>query len=242
MPARRALATQNRQSIQRVSTLLKVEARKVLAQGSGLGQQDFGGFLRTTVPGLISRYGNVNAVMAANYYDEVRKIGAKGAKSYKAALPIFDATERADTIVNYGMATFMAQGFDPVPELIAQALTYPVAQYNRETIDYNAGLDTSAKTVQRIAEPNACAFCATLAFATTTTAQGKTVGTRTFSYDPNFHDNCHCTVEVIFEGEEPIVPDYYKDFAMEYADAKSASSSGSLSDVLSTMRQQTGRS
>lgn len=241
MPARRALAVQNRQNIQHVSTLLKVEARKVLAQGAGLGQQDFGGFLRTTIPGLIGRYGNVNAVMAANYYDEVRKVASKSAKPYKAILPIFDPTERANTIVNYGMATFMAKGFDPVPSLIAEALTYPVAQFNRETIDYNAGLDTSAKTVQRIAEPNACAFCATLAFATTSTAQGKTVGSRTFSYDPNFHDNCHCTVEVIFEGEEPIVPDYYQAFQMEYAEAKSASTSGSLSDVLSTMRQQTGR-
>lgn len=220
-----------------VSTLLKVEAVKVLANGDGMQQQDLGGFLRSAIPGLVARYGNVNAVTAANYYDQVRAVSAKKAKAYKASLPTFDATERSLTLVNYGMATFMDRGFAGLPELLAQALTYPVAQYNRETIDYNAGMDTSAKTVQRIAEPGACAFCALLAFSTTSSAEGKTVGTRTFSYAPDFHDNCHCTVEVIFEGQEPIVPDYYKDFAMEYADAKG----GDASSVLAKMRANTGR-
>lgn len=237
MPQRRTLALENRRTMRHVSTLLKVEAVKVLATGDGLGQQDLGGFLRTALPGLIARYGNINAVTAADYYDQVRAISAKGAKSYKAALPIFDATERSRTLVDYGMASFQKQGFAGLPDLLAQALTYPVAQYNRETIDYNAGMDTSAKTVQRIAEPNACAFCALLAFSTTTTAEGKTVGTRTFSYAPDFHDNCHCTVEVIFEGQDPIVPDYYKDFSMEYAEAQG----GDVSTVLAKMRANTGR-
>lgn len=238
MPGRKALALENRRTMLHVSTLLKVEATKVLSQGQNLGQQELGGFLRATVPGLIGRYGNVNAVTAANYYDQVRSVSVKKGKSYKAIIPTFDATERGNTIVNYGMATFMQEGFERVPELLAQALTRPVAAYNRETLDYNAGLDTSVKTVQRIAEPNACAFCALLAFSTTTTAEGKTIGTRTFSYAPDFHNDCHCTVEVIFEGQDPIVPDYYKDFAMEYDEAQG----GSVSDVLSKMRANTGRS
>lgn len=237
MPARRALALENRRTMLHVSTLLKVEATKVLANGDGLNQQDLGGFLRLTLPGLISRYGNVNAVTAANYYDKVRAISTEKPKPYKALLPTFDATERSRTLVDYGMATFQKSGFAGLPDLLAQALTYPVAQYNRETIDYNAGLDTSAKTVQRIAEPNACAFCALMAFSTTTSAEGKTIGTRTFSYAPDFHDNCHCTVEVIFEGQDPIVPDYYKDFSMEYAEARG----GSTKDVLAQMRANTGR-
>lgn len=237
MPARRALALENRRTMLHVSTLLKAEATNVLANGDGLGQQDLGGFLRTVLPGLIARYGNVNAVTAANYYDQVRQVSVKKGKSYKSALPTFDATERSRTLVDYGMATFQKAGFGGLPDLLAQALTYPVAQYNRETIDYNAGLDSSAKTVQRIAEPNACAFCALMAFSTTTSAEGRTIGTRTFSYAPDFHDNCHCTVEVIFEGQDPIVPDYYKDFSMEYADARG----GDVSTVLATMRANTGR-
>jgi len=237
MPARKALALENRRTMRHVSTLMKAEAVKVISQGQNLGQQEMGGFLRTAIPAIIARYGNLNAVTAANYYDQVRAISAKGAKSYKAVVPAFDALERADTVINYGMKTFMAQGFERLPELVAAAMTTPVAGYNRDTIDANAGLDTSAKTVQRIAEPNACAFCALLAFSTTSTAEGKTIGTRTFSYAPDFHDNCHCTVEVIFEGQDPIVPDYYKDFAMEYADT----TGGSAKDVLAQIRANTGR-
>lgn len=237
MPARKALALENRRTMRHVSTLMQAEAVKVISQGQNLDQQQLGGFLRTTIPAIIARYGNLNAVTAANYYDQVRAISAKGAKSYRAVVPAFDALERADTIVNYGMATYMKEGFDRLPQLVATAMTTPVAGYNRDTIDHNAGLDTSAKTVQRIAEPNACAFCALLAFSTTSSAEGKTIGTRTFSYAPDFHNDCHCTVEVIFEGQDPIVPDYYKDFAMEYDETQG----GSAKEVLAQMRANTGR-
>ena len=237
MPQRKTLALQNRRTMLHVSRLMQTEAVKVISQGSGLGQQELGGYLRTTLPAIVQRYGNLNAVTAANYYEQVRAVSAKRAKSYKAFIPTFDPVERANTIVNYGMATFMKEGFDRVPELLSVALTRPVSAYNRETLDRNAQLDTSAKTIQRIAEPNACAFCALLAFSTTTTAEGKTIGTRTFSYAPDFHDNCHCTVEVIFEGQDPIVPDYYSDFAVEYADT----TGGSTKEVLAQIRANTGR-
>ena len=237
MPQRKTLALENRRTLLNVSRLMKAEAVKVIAQGSGLGQQELGGFLRTTIPAVIARYGNLNAVTAADYYDRVRAVSTKRAPAYKAIIPSFDAVAKSDTIVNYGMATFMSEGFDRLPDLLSIAMTSPVNSYNRDTLDQNAQLDTSAKTVQRIAEPNACAFCALLAFSTTTTAEGKTIGTRTFSYAPDFHDNCHCTVEVIFEGQDPIVPDYYKDFSSEYADT----GGGSTKDVLAQIRANTGR-
>ena len=237
MATRKALALRNRNSMLHVSTLMKVEAKKVVAQGSNLGQQDFGGFLRTVVPAIVSRYGGLNASVAADYYDTVRQDFAKSSKPYKAILPTFDATGRSLTLVNYGMASFMKTGFDSVMELLPEAMTYTVADYNRETIAYNARSDSGSKTVQRIAEPGACAFCALLAFSTTSSAEGEAIGTRTFSYAPDFHNNCHCTVEVVFEGEDPIVPDYYADFAQEYADAQG----GSAQEVLAKMRANTGR-
>lgn len=237
MPQRKTLALANRRTLLNVSSLMKAEAVKVISRGQGLDQQELGGYLRTVIPAIIARYGNLNAVTAADYYEKVRAISAKNAPAYKAIVPTFDALERADTVINYGMATFMKEGFERLPQLLSIAMTTPVNGYNRSTLDQNAALDTSAKTVQRIAEPNACAFCALMAFSTTSTAEGQSIGTRTFSYAPDFHDNCHCTVEVIFEGQDPIVPDYYQDFASEYADT----TGGSTKDVLAQMRANTGR-
>lgn len=237
MPTRKALALKNRNTMLHVSTLMTREATKVISQAAGLGQQEMGGFLRSVVPGIIGRYGNVNAVTAADYYDKTRALFAPTKKPYTAALPIFDSVLESETIINYGMATFMAQGFDVLPGLVSNAMTLQVSQYNRETIDYNANRDTVTQTVQRVAEPGACAFCALLAFSTTSSAEGNPIGTRTYSYDPNFHSNCHCTVEVIYEGEAPIVPDYYADFAQEYDEAQG----GTTRDVLARMRANTGR-
>lgn len=238
MPAtRKALALKNRNTMLHVSTLMKREAVKVIGQGIGLGQQEFGGFIRQAVPGIVARYGQVNAVTAADYYDTTRALFANASKPYKATIPTLDAVLKSETLINYGMAAFMQQGPDVVPNLLAEAMTLQVASYNRETIDFNAGQDSVTKTIQRVAEPGACAFCAMLSFSTTNSAEGKLIGTRTFDYAPDFHSNCHCTVEVIYEGEAPIVPDYYADFAQEYADAQG----GSAKDVLAKIRQNTGR-
>ena len=237
MPTRKALALKNRNTMLHVSTLMKREAVPVLTKGANLGQNELGGFLRQVVPGIISRYGNVNAVTAADYYDTTRELFANSSKVYKATLPIFDLGAKTDAVVNYGMATFMDQGFDTIPEILSNAMTLYVAQYNRQTMDFNAGQDSVSKTVQRVAEPGACAFCALMAFSTTSAADGNLIGTRTYTYEPDFHANCHCTTEVVFEGEAPIVPDYYADFAQEYDDAQG----GTAKEVLTKMRANTGR-
>ena len=108
MPTRKALALKNRNTMLHVSTLMTREATKVISQGAGLGQQEMGGFLRSVVPGIIGRYGNVNAVTAADYYDKTRALFASTKKPYTASLPVFDSVLQSETIINYGMATFMA--------------------------------------------------------------------------------------------------------------------------------------
>jgi len=238
MPAtRKALALKNRNTMLHVSTLAKQEAVRVIGQGTGLAQNDFGGFIRQAIPGIVARYGQINAVTAADYYDTTRALFANASKPYKAVIPTIDAVAKSETLINYGMAAFMQQGPDVVPNLLAEALTLQVANYNRDTMTYNSEQDTVTKTIQRVAEPGACAFCAMLSFTTTNSAEGKLIGVRTFDYVPDYHSNCHCTVEVIYEGEGPIVPDYYADFAQEYDDAKG----GSAQDVLARIRQNTGR-
>lgn len=243
----------NQANLRQVNALMLKESTTVLGQAEGLDQQNLGGFLRGVVPGLIDRYGKINAVVAMQYYDEQRLAALARQESrtraqrsaaarlrgqvYKAKMPEFNAPQVAEPIIGYGMSKFMSEGFAPMREAVTNSLTRAVASYNRDTLLYNASLDDAVITVQRVAEPNACAFCALMAFSSTRSAAGKPLDVRTTSYAVDFHDHCNCTIETIYEGDEPIRPDYYDKFEQEYLDA----SGGSAKQVLSKMRENTGR-
>lgn len=228
------LQRRNQANLKRVTDLLANEATRVLGTGRNItGQQDMGGFLRTVVPGLIDRYGNVNAAVAVEYYDaqrlafmekhsaypgaprSVRTNARRRAERvatartqgqlYVAKLPKFDAIAKADTVVNYGMALFQGAGYDALTSEVTNAMTRAVASYNRDTMLFNSALDDAVVGVQRVAEPNACDFCQTVAF----DSYG---GVRVSDYAVEWHNNCHCSLETIYVGDSKYRPDYYDDF------------------------------
>lgn len=242
------LGQRNQATMKQVSNLLQAETTKVLGVASTYTQQELGGFLRSVVPGLIDKYGNVNAVAAMKYYDDQRtayllanptagtstsRAGARliaqrtaaaqlRGQLYVARMAPQNVKAKAEPIIGYGMQRFTEAGFDASATAVNNALTRAVASFNRDTMLYNSALDTAVVTVQRVAEANACEFCAMMAFRSTKTisrlnADGSTStnlvdNVRTSSYAVEFHDNCHCSIETLYEGDSPIVPDYYKDF------------------------------
>lgn len=245
----------NQATMQQVNVLLERESTKVLSLAEQFDQQQMGGYLRTVVPGLVDRYGNVNATAAMAYYDEQRLLaGARlsmstlraqrlaGAKLksqiYVAKLQTFDQVEIAEPIIGAGMKALMADGFGAMRSTVTNAMTRAVGSYNRDTIVYNAGLDEATLTVQRVAEPNACAFCALMAFSSSRSVSGDSLEVRTTSYAVDFHNNCHCSIETIYEGDEPIRPDYYDQFEEEYLEVYK---SNSVKDTLAEWRAATGR-
>lgn len=129
-------------------------------------------------------------------------------KDYKFILPTYDVIGKSEYIINAGMKAFMKQPFPDAVKTIENALTRQVASFHRDAILFNAGLDASVHKVQRVAERNACDFCRMVAFAGKESARRVS---RTSSYAVHWHDNCKCTIEVLFEGDEPITPDYYND-------------------------------
>lgn len=257
------LTKRNQATMGQVETLLLREGTQVLSAGQNLGRQEMGGFLRQVVPGLIDRYGKVNAVAAMKYYDEQRlawknhagntttrnsqrrkaeRFAAAKLRSeiYVAKLPEFKPVEIADPIVGYGMARFTEEGFDVMRDQVNAAMTRAVASYNRNTILYNAGLDDAVVGVQRVAEPNACAFCAMVAFGS---SQWHARESRVADYAIDFHNNCRCSIETLYEGDQPVRPDYYDDFESEYTDATRATGEGGVrtEEVLAYIRQKNGR-
>lgn len=239
--SRFALISENQAALRRVNQTMMTVADRALAPISRVNQQGAATLFRSTVPGLIDEFGNVNALIAKNYYQAQRfvyfkqqvmsnGITAKRAQNnlrrqatnraqaqlqsqlavangYKAKLPGFDPLAKADSVVNYGMSLFMKNGPQAKQEIM-NAITRAVASYNRDTILFNSALDSDVVGVQRVAEPGACDFCAMVAF-------DRYGSARVSSYAANYHNNCHCTIETLYENDKPIVPDYYADF--EYA-------------------------
>jgi hypothetical protein len=204
-----------------------------------------GGFLRTVVPGLIDRYGNVNATVAVKYYEEQRlawltsrpagfttrqarqnqsrradrvaRARTQG-QIFVARLPRFDAIAKSETVVNYGMALLQKTGFESMTAEVTNAMTRAVAGYNRDTLLYNSALDDAVIGVQRVAEPGACDFCQTVAF----DSYG---GVRVTDYAVAWHNNCNCSLETLYAGDAPFRPDYYDDFEYGSTDAEASVSS-----------------
>lgn len=186
-----------------------------------------------------------------NHNNQATKLGKKrmadryaGARLqgqiYVARLPKFDAAEKADGVVNYAMKLFADKGFQAMEQGVQNSLTRAVASYHHDTMLYNSALDESVYKVQRVADAKACAFCRMLAFKSGKTVyvrQGdalvadKQANLRTADYAIHFHDHCHCTIETLYQGDQPVRPEYYDQFEQQYIDAKGD---------LATMREQTG--
>lgn len=249
--AKYELVKRNQATMQQVTALLELESNKVLSLARQFDRQQLGGYLRTVVPGLIDRYGNVNAVAAMKYYDEQRLLSllGTGLKDYRrgsqriaaaklqsqifvASLPQFDTPAIAEPIIGYGMSKFASDGFEAMKSVVNSSMTRAIGSFNRQTIVYNAGLDEAVYKVQRVAEAKACEFCRLVAFQS---YRGSDV--RTANYAIDFHDHCHCSIETIYMGDRPIRPDYYDAFEQNYVDAASNVGTRNTKRVLAEMRR-----
>lgn len=245
------LVKRNQATMRQVTALLEKESNDVLSLAREFDRNNLGGYLRSVVPGLVDRYGNVNAVAAMKYYEEQRNLALTGTglKDYRrgsqriaaaklksqifiASLPQFDTPAISEPIIGWGMSKFVDTGFDAMKQAVTASMTRAVGSFNRDTIIYNAGLDEAVYKVQRVAEPTACAFCRLVAFES---YRGGDV--RTANYAIDFHDNCHCSIETLYVGDKPIRPPYYDKFQENYVDAASNVGTRSATRVMAEMRR-----
>lgn len=144
---------------------------------------------------------------------------------YKATLAQLNPIDMSEPIIGWGMQRFMEEGHDAMVTGVNNAMTRAVASYNRDTILYNAGLDPAVMSVQRVAEPTACGFCQLMAFRSNKAvyrsdgSYNMADNVRTADYAIDFHDNCHCSIETLYLGDKPIVPDYYAKFEQNYRES-----------------------
>lgn len=246
--------------LRQVNDLITNEAANAVAAGASLGQQEYGAFLRDlVVPNLLDKYGTINATAAIQFYDQsrtqweelyssastggrdarrsassrfarARTQGAiNAAQGYAAQFAdTYDVIGKTDTVVNFAMKVRSKSGQAPSVAAMNNALTREVASYHRDTILFNSALDPYVQRVQRVAQASACEFCRLMALGST---NGKV---RTSTYAVKFHSHCHCTIQPLFDGEQPVRPDYYDKFEKQYAEA--SKSGGSAKSILAKWR------
>ena len=250
--------------IRQVNDLITDSATGIVRTAADLGQQEYGAFLRSVIPELLDQYGKVNATAAIDYYTQMREqwselygdaarrqIGrdavrsaeqryaaaitgakinvAKNAEAFAATYaPTYDVASKTDAVMNFAMKVRSKYGHEASVEAMNNALTREVAMFHRDTVLFNSAIDPYVNRVQRVAQATACEFCRLMALGS---REGKV---RVSTYAAKFHDHCHCTIQPLFEGDEPVRPDYYDQFEKQYADASKGNTSAK--DILTAWR------
>jgi len=229
---RAALSLANQRRIDQMNRVAKREFEKLLAPANGLTQYQSAAYVRTVAPGVIDKFGMINAEIARDYYQAVRLDAAKAltesrfltrrsdtaaaraaktlqGKKYAATIPKFNINPMVDDVVSSAMSGLQRAGFTMFQIEAGNAMTRAVASFNRDTILYNSALDPAVVGVQRVAGPGACDFCQIVAFDSYSSP-------RVSSYAAEYHKNCNCSIETIYAGDQPIRPDHYSDFDDRY--------------------------
>jgi hypothetical protein len=137
-------------------------------------------------PDLVSTYGPMAGVLAADYYDEARAEAAvRGFYSAQVAPP--PPLERLDSNVRYGIGPLFGEAPDAAlaVRLLSAAMQRDVLQVPRDTMALSAERDPVRTLWARVpTKPNPCAFCVVQA------GRGAVFGERAASKD--YHFKCGC--------------------------------------------------
>lgn len=207
---------------------------------------------------LVAEYGSMAAVLASDWYDELRA-EAQASGNYVAVLAATPTAEAMASQVEYAAAGAYVS---PVKALkdAAAVLDKFVGYGHRDTIDFNVELDKNLSQVEepgvtwaRMAQDGACAFCAMLATrggAYRTQAGALTVtgaGTRPSrqgkrATGEKYHDDCRCIAVPIFTGLDYEYPSQTDEWGALYDEAVKALPTGARDTkaVLAYMREHGG--
>jgi len=225
-----SLVVAHRRSLQQVSTLADRELAVIY---SGLPKSPGAALamLIDQLPALTSKYGDVAATIAVDWYEAVRE--AAGAGGYYAGLTTPDLDPgKAIMIAKWGAAPlFEAGDLARSQSLISGASQRLITNQARETVMINADKDKAATgRWARDARASGCAFCLMIA------SRGPVYTSQDVG-DFNAHDSCYCIAVPDFNDYEE--PPHVAEFRESYNSAR-ASVGGRTSDILSELRTTTG--
>ena len=188
--------------------------------------------LHEFLPALVSRYGDMAATAAAEWYEAIRAAQLGG--SFYATLGA-SASERAiHSAVGYAVAAA-----DPaqVPSRLLGSLQRLVTYSERTTIGYNASRDRARPRFARVPQgAKTCAWCSMLASRGFDYGSRQSAGDQGRGVGDDFHDDCDCRIVPEWGDEgglEGYDPDRYLNM---YEAARDAPGPGDPASVASRMR------
>jgi hypothetical protein len=249
----------------RVDSIAASQGRELANLGMDFSNQDFGGYLRSTLPQLLDQFGNVNARAAVDHFDNMRlqwyqlfgdtvNASRKGRKRLADRYGVA-ATQGALYKAGINPEDFKAQfaeGIDAVNKTDKimnfvmkvrardghePSVTALENAMTREVASYHRDTMLFNSALDPYAGRVQRVAQATACEFCRLMALGSTNGkVRVSSYAIKFHSHCHCTIETLWGSDEPVRPDYYDDFEKQYEEA-SRNSDGSAKGILAEMRQ-----
>lgn len=143
-------------------------------------------------PELVTTYGDVSALLAADFYDMLRDVPPSAA-SFRAAFAQPVDPGKAQGAARWAVGALFEENAELFTSQVLGATQRLVAQRGRDTIFDNAGRDPVRTAVARIPSgTDTCTFCIMLA------SRGAVYTDLVAAGEMNdFHDNCDCVPTVI---------------------------------------------
>ena len=186
------------------------------------------------VPILVREYGDLSAVVAAEWYEEVRarEIGGR----YAARLGALTADEAVVGGVRYAAGHLWTDNPQQTLSVLAGAVDRYVRYGGRDAVARNVATDPRRPRYARIpGGGKSCAFCTMLASRGFVYHSQKTAG----EFD-HYHDDCRCTVVMSWDRDKPHIEGYDPDALYEMYKAARGKDYYDTADILARMREMYG--
>lgn len=141
---------------------------------------------------LVQTYGRPAALVAAQFYDDLRATSAGATGRYRAVMADGPTRSQIEGTVRWAMGQT-----DPA-DVLSGALQRYVSESGRNTIALNSGRDPSAGAWARVPSGLVtCDFCRMLASRGPVYRSAETAGQGT-----HYHDRCDCVPTQIWDGDD----------------------------------------
>ena len=194
-------------SVQRATIAFVDRAMPDLEQVS---QNGAGAVFRELATGTLDQFGNTARIASTASYEDMRASVVSKATPLNVKTPFSVTPEVVDPAVGYAMGHFVAGDFVGASTALASSVGLLVADTYRSTSRYLSERDPYAVSMQRIAGPRACAFCA-YAATMSTRYQQEINGAEIFQSMEKFHARCGCSLVPLFKNVSVFRAPYMND-------------------------------
>lgn len=157
--------------------------------------------LKDVMPLLVDTYGQAAALLAAEWYDEIRAENARGGKSFSAIVAELPRNTGATELVDWAAAKALTP--DSMVELALGGMQRRIANMSRATVIGSATYDPRADGWMRVGDGDNCPFCDMLI------SRGAVYAKDTVKFGT--HDRCNCQAAPSFGSPADIFDvDQYK--------------------------------